>query len=165
MACDPRASLCAAALLAAGGCATQGAPVHSAPAQLTRLHIVPPPSVVVAAQAPAESHPAARAAPPKPVSPFLDSPVSFLIHGHFTRGELVIVRVCLRPDHSIASSDVIESSGDAQFDQMALTWAQRVRLRQSSSEGEPIARCGAVRVELHDATQPSVFGARDDQLG
>ncbi len=99
------------------------------------------------------------------MSPFLDSPVSFLIHGHFTRGELVIVRVCLRPDHSIASSDVVESSGDRVFDQMAVTWAQRVRLRQSAPDGQPIASCGAVRVELHDAIQPTVLGDHDDQLG
>lgn len=75
------------------------------------------------------------------------------------------MRVCLRPDHSIASSDIVESSGDPQFDQMAMTWAQRVRQRQSSPEGPPVAPCGAVRVELHDATQPAVLGEREDQLG
>jgi outer membrane biosynthesis protein TonB len=89
-----------------------------------------------------------------------------MIHGHFARGELVIVRVCLRTDHSIASSEVMESSGDRRFDEMAVTWAQRVRLRQSpADDGRPLASCGAVRVELHDTAEPAVIDGHDDLLG
>jgi hypothetical protein len=169
MACDPRAYAGAAALLVAGGCATQGVPRPEHP-YFARLWTEPPSSLLVvdhgpgAGRAASPGH-AAPAAPPPPISPFLDSPVSFLIHGHFARGELVIVRVCLRPDRSIASSDVVESSGDRLFDQMAVTWAQRVRLRESAPEGRPIAPCGAVRVELRDPTQPAVLGDHEDQLG
>jgi hypothetical protein len=171
----------AVALLAMDGCATPGGPVTTARLHWVRTLVEPPPispavastaavtpaagvaSAAGTARATGTTAPAAT--PPPPVSPFLDAPVSFLIRGHFTRGELVIVRVCLRLDHSIASSDVIESSGDRLFDQMALTWAQRVRQRESAPAGRPVASCGAVRVELHDATQPSVIGDPADQLG
>jgi hypothetical protein len=155
----------AVALLAMDGCATPGGPVTTARLHWVRTLVAPPPVSPAAGAARAAGTTAPAATPPPPVSPFLDAPVSFLIRGHFTRGELVIVRVCLRLDHSIASSDVIESSGDRLFDQMALTWAQRVRQRESAPTGRPVASCGAVRVELHDATQPSVIGDPADQLG
>ncbi len=105
-------------------------------------------------------------APPVPVSPFSDNPVSFLIHGEFARGEHVIVRVCLRADRSIASSSIVESSGDPRFDELAISWAQRVRLRQQGpADSSPVAPCGAVRVELHDASEPAVIAGHDDELG
>lgn len=96
--------------------------------------------------------------PPPPLSPFADAPVSFLVHGNFSRGEQVLVRVCLRADHSIASSDVLESSGDPRFDQRALDWARLVQLRAASVPGRTIARCGPVRVELRDTGAPGTPG-------
>jgi len=140
-----------ALLLAMGGCATQSPVRQVAPAR-----------VPVAAAGSGTQHPA----PAVPASPFSDNPVSFLIHGEFTRGEHVIVRVCLRADRSIASSSILESSGDPRFDELAITWAQRVRLRQQPpAEGRPVAPCGAVRVELHDSPEPAVVGGHDDELG
>lgn len=106
----------------------------------------------------------APAAPPEPLSPFDDSPVIFTIAGqHFTRGERVIVTVCLAPDHSIARADIFESSGDSKFDQMALTWARRIRLREGNN-GQPMATCGAVRVEVRPAQEPRVLQGPSDSL-
>ncbi|HEX4051971.1 MAG TPA: energy transducer TonB [Steroidobacteraceae bacterium] len=109
--------------------------------------------------------PTPPAPPPPPISPFDDAAVSFLIHGNFARGEQVVVRVCLHADHSIASSDILESSGDRRFDQMALDWARRVQLRNASVPGRPIARCGPVRVELHESVAPGMGHQVGEQLG
>src|SRR5665213_1209428 len=89
------------------------------------------------------------APPPLPVSPFEDSPVSFLVASpRFTRGELVIVRVCVGPDRSISSADILESSGDRRFDALAVGWARQVRLRSAPTADVPVAPCGQVRVEV-----------------
>lgn len=103
--------------------------------------------------------------PPPPLSPFADSAVSFFIHGHFALGEQVVVRVCLHADHSIASSDILESSGDRRFDERALDWARRVQLRTQAAPGRAIARCGFVRVELNDTAAPGMGRAAGEQLG
>jgi TonB family protein len=107
--------------------------------------------------------PAPAPAPPQPVSPFSDSPISLLVHGPFVRGEHVVVRVCLHADRSIASSSILQSSGDRRFDELALGWARRVRLRPIT-DGRPVYACGPVRVELRDSTQPA-FGGASEQFG
>ncbi|HEY7929937.1 MAG TPA: energy transducer TonB [Steroidobacteraceae bacterium] len=113
---------------------------------------------------PTTAAPPAPPAPPPALSPFADASVSIFVHGNFTRGEQVVVRVCLRPDRSIASSDILESSGDRRFDAMALDWARRVQLRTAPPPGQALARCGPVRVELHDTGQPRM-GQVGEQLG
>jgi len=104
-------------------------------------------------------------APPPPLSPFADAAVSFLIRGHFVRGEQVVVRICLHADHSIASSAIVESSGDRRFDEMALDWARRMQLRTEATPGHTIARCGSVRVELRDTAAPGMGRSVGEQLG
>jgi outer membrane biosynthesis protein TonB len=107
---------------------------------------------------------AASAPPPELLSPFDDGPVIFTVAGeHFTRGERVIVTVCLAPDHTIARAYIFESSGDSKFDAQALQWAQRVGLR-AAAKGEQLATCGAVRVEVRPAQEPRVFHAPGDSL-
>lgn len=103
--------------------------------------------------------------PSPPLSPFSDAPVSFLIHGEFSRGEFVIVRVCLRADRSIESAAVVESSGDARFDQLAIDWARRVPLRGAIPQGARVAACGPVRVELHNVNEPPVIPGSVNLLG
>jgi outer membrane biosynthesis protein TonB len=107
---------------------------------------------------------AAAPAPPEPLSPFDDAPVIFTVAGqHFSRGERTIVTVCLGPNHSIASADIFESSGDSKFDQLAVMWARRIRLRDAS-EGQQVASCGAVRVEVRPSQEPRMFHAPADTL-
>ena len=106
------------------------------------------------------------AAAPVPVSPFADTAVSFFVKGAgFVRGELVIVRVCVGTNRSIASSDIVESSGDSRFDALAVVWARRVRLRALPPDGAQVAPCGAVRVEMRRASDPHVNAAPDGLLG
>lgn len=118
---------------------------------------------------PVRPSPLAAAAPaPIPVSPFADTPVSFFVKSpHFTPGELVIVRVCIRPDRSIASADVVESSGDRQFDELAVGWARQIKLRSVATDGPPplVAPCGPVRVEVHSVLEPRVIVRPDNLLG
>jgi hypothetical protein len=103
-------------------------------------------------------------APPGPLSPFDDSPVIIAVAGqHFSSGERVIVTVCLGANHSIVSADIFESSGDTKFDQLAVMWARRIRLREATA-GDQIASCGSVRVEVRPAQEPRVFRPPGDSL-
>lgn len=142
------AGVAAGVLLATGGCV---------PPRAVRP---PPPPPAPRPFAP----PLARSAP-LPASPFADSPVSFTVHGAFARGEQVIVRVCLNPDRTIASSQIVESSGDRRFDELAVGWARRVRLRSLPNDGAPLAACGAVRVELRETGEPALIRRADNLLG
>ncbi len=81
------------------------------------------------------------------------------------RGEHVIVRVCVGADHSIVSSDVVQSSGDPRFDQLAVGWARQVRLRAYTADEAPVASCGAVRVQMRHVPDEPVTGARANLLG
>lgn len=109
--------------------------------------------------------PVRQPAPLPPISPFDETPIVFSVSGQrFARGEHVVVTVCLAPDRSIASAQVLESSGDSKFDALAVTWARRVRLR-AAARGELLATCGAVHVEVHPSQEPPVLRAPVDTLG
>jgi hypothetical protein len=106
-----------------------------------------------------------HASRPEPVEPFDDDPISFMVIRRFTPGEVAIVRVCVSPDRNIVSASLLESSGDARFDSMAIGWAQSVRLRSVPANGARIEPCGQVRVEIREPTQPRVFSRSDTSLG
>jgi hypothetical protein len=103
--------------------------------------------------------------PAPAVAPFDGDPVSFLVVKRFTPGEVAIVRVCVAANRTIVSANLVESSGDARFDSMALGWAQSVRLRMAPANGAPMAPCGEVRVEIRAPTEPKVFSGSDTSLG
>jgi hypothetical protein len=97
--------------------------------------------------------------------PFDDAPVSFVIAGpRFTPGEVTIVKVCVARDRTILSADVMASSGDRRFDDMAVTWARQVRVRSAPSDGSPEQTCGEVRVEIRTPTEPRVMSGSDRAL-
>jgi hypothetical protein len=97
--------------------------------------------------------------------PFDDSPVSFVVAGpRFTPGEVTIVKVCIAPDRSILSADVLASSGDRRFDDMALAWARQVRLRAAPLDGSRVEPCGEVRVEIRAPSEPRVISGADSAL-
>jgi hypothetical protein len=105
-------------------------------------------------------------AAPLPVEPFADDPVSFTVSVHrFSPGEVTIIKVCVAPDRTIASADVIESSGDARFDAMALVWARQIKLRSTPPDGAPVQPCGQVRVEIRRPSEPRVMSGPDTSLG
>jgi TonB family protein len=103
--------------------------------------------------------------PPEPPSPFDDSSASFTVHGaRFAPGETAIVKVCVTPDGSIASADVVGSSGDRRFDEFALVWARQVRLKSQPPGAQPQPLCGPVRVEIRPAGVPGVFAEHSSAL-
>lgn len=108
-----------------------------------------------------------RPEPPKRVAlpPFDDAPVSFVVAApRFTPGEVAIVKVCVAPDRSILSSDVMASSGDRRFDELAVTWARQIRVRSAPADGSPIQSCGEVRVEIRRPSEPRVVSGPDSSL-
>ena len=121
--------------------------------------------------------------PAAPPDPFDDTSTSFTIQGaRFAPGETAIVKVCVTPEGSIASADVIGSSGDKRFDDYALVWARQVRLRtqpqgvaqgvaqgaaqgaasQSPAPGQSL--CGPVRVEIRPAAMPGGLSEHSSAL-
>jgi TonB family protein len=108
-----------------------------------------------------------RPQPPVPVAlpPFEDAPVSFVIAApRFTPGEVAIVKVCVAPDRSILSANVMASSGDRRFDELAVTWARQVRVRPAPADGSPMHSCGEVRVEIRRPSEPRVISGPDSSL-
>jgi TonB family protein len=124
---------------------------------------------------PVAAHPAAA----QPPDPFDDTSTSFTVQGaRFAPGETAIVKVCVTPEGSIASADVIGSSGDKRFDDYALVWARQVRLRAvAQGVAQGIAKgaatqtpapaqslCGPVRVEIRPAGMPAVLSDHSSAL-
>jgi hypothetical protein len=104
--------------------------------------------------------------PPQPIAPFDENPVSFIVGGpRFSPGEVTIVKVCIGADRTIVSADVIESSGDRRFDDMAVMWARQVKVRTASEAGSVLARCGEVRVEIRKPSDPTLGSGPDSSLG
>jgi hypothetical protein len=105
-------------------------------------------------------------AAPAPLAPFEESPVSFIVAGpRFTPGEVTIVKVCIADDRSIVSADILESSGDKRFDDLAVVWARQVKVRSVSQLDRPIGHCGEVRVEIRSPNEPRVIAGPDAALG
>jgi TonB family protein len=109
---------------------------------------------------------ARQPAAPEPPNPFDDSSASFVVSGaRFAPGETAIVKVCVSPDGTIASANIIGSSGDRQFDNFALIWARQVRLRSMPQGTQTEELCGPVRVEIKPASLPPSFADRESSLG
>jgi len=110
----------------------------------------------------AAARPARVSPPPPPQPPFDDAPVSFVVAGpRFTPGEVTIVKVCIATDHRVLSADIMASSGDRRFDDLALSWARQVRIRAAPADGAPLQPCGEVRVEIRKPSEPRVISGSD----
>jgi TonB family protein len=100
------------------------------------------------------------------VSPFDDTPSTFVVAGpHFAPGETAIVRICVAADGVISSANVIGSSGDKRFDDLALGWARQVRLASRPQSDNAKEVCGAVRVEIRRVQFPRGISGSDSSLG
>jgi len=117
--------------------------------------------------------PPVAAHPAQPPDPFDDTATSFTVQGaRFAPGETAIVKVCVTPEGSIASADVVGSSGDKRFDDYAMVWARQVRLRSvpqevrspSQSTAPAQSSCGPVRVEIRPAAMPGVLSEHSSAL-
>jgi TonB family protein len=110
--------------------------------------------------------PVAATVEPAAPDPFDDTPASFVIAGaRFAPGEKALVKVCVSPDGSIASTEVIVSSGDKRFDDLALDWARQVKLRDTPQRDAARELCGAVRVEIKSAPSHRALSGVDNLLG
>jgi hypothetical protein len=108
----------------------------------------------------------APTAPVQLIDPFADDPVSFLVSvRRITPGEVAIVQVCVASDGTIASTHLMESSGDARFDSMAVGWARMIKLRSATQDSAPMAPCGSVRVESRLPADPKVLARPSTSLG
>jgi len=108
---------------------------------------------------------AARAPIPAPPNPFDDASASFLVNGaRFPPGETAIVKVCVTPAGAIASADVVGSSGDKRFDDLAVNWARQVQLRSLPQGAQTYTVCGPVRVEIRAAPLPEGLPGRQSAL-
>jgi hypothetical protein len=102
---------------------------------------------------------------PAALPPFDDAPVSFVVAApRFTPGEVTIVKVCIAADHSILSADILASSGDRRFDDLALDWARQIKVRALAQHGLSVRPCGEVRVEIRTPTEPRVISGADSAL-
>lgn len=102
---------------------------------------------------------------PVPPNPFDDASSSFLVNGaRFPPGETAIVKVCVTPAGTIASADVVGSSGDKRFDDFAVNWARQVQLRSLPQGVQTDTVCGAVRVEIKAAPLPEGLPGRQSAL-
>jgi len=106
-------------------------------------------------------------APPILIAPFEETSQSFLVAGlRFTPGESTVVKVCIAADRTIESTEVIESSGDKRFDQVAIQWARQVKIRSATQDVRLVEeKCGSVRVEIRKSTEPRVIAGPDVSLG
>jgi TonB family protein len=94
------------------------------------------------------------------------SPTAFSIRGpHFTPGEAAIVKVCVRADGAIASTAIVQSSGERRFDESAVQWALHAGYRPMRVGGAPIYSCDEVRVEMRQITSPGAGMVSDSSLG
>ncbi len=102
---------------------------------------------------------------PVPPNPFDDSSSSFLVNGaRFPPGETAIVKVCVTAAGTIASADVVGSSGDKRFDDFAVTWARQVQLRTLPQGVQTDTVCGPVRVEIKAGPLPEGLPGRQSAL-
>jgi hypothetical protein len=110
-------------------------------------------------------------APQAALNPFDETPNAFVVAGpHFTPGETAIVRICVSTEGVISSANLIGSSGDKRFDDLALVWARQVKLAsrdQSTATQTDLAKetCGAVRVEIRGVGLPRGLAGADSSLG
>lgn len=108
---------------------------------------------------------AAAAAPPPPPDPFDETSSSFLVSGvRFAAGESAIVKVCVTPQGTIASADVVGSSGDKRFDDFAILWARQVKLKNLPQGAQTQIICGPVRVEIKTAPLPEALPGRQSAV-
>ena len=68
--------------------------------------------------------PAPRAAsPPIAITPIDVTTTYIATQGHhYARGQFAVVQVCVQPDGAIASTRIVVSSAQKNFDESALTW-------------------------------------------
>jgi TonB family protein len=98
--------------------------------------------------------------------PMQISPAVFSIRGpRFTPGEAAVVRVCVGANGVIASTAIVQSSGEKRFDESAVQWALHAGYRPMRVSGAPMYSCDEVRVEMHQIASPGAGMGADSSYG
>ena len=93
------------------------------------------------------------------------SPAVFSVRGQrFTPGEAAVVKVCVHANGVIASTAIVQSSGEKRFDESAVQWATHAGYRPMRIGGAPIYSCDEVRVEMHQISSPGPGMGSDSSL-
>ena len=84
---------------------------------------------------------------------------------HYPRGQYAVVQVCVQPDGAIASTRIVVSSAQKNFDESALTWARQAHYQPQLANGQPVYGCQEVRVEINLRREDTVGHGADSALG
>ncbi len=84
---------------------------------------------------------------------------------HYAQGQFAIVQVCVLPDGAIASTRIVVSSAQKNFDESALSWARQAHYQPQLANGQPVYACQEVRVEINTRHDNSVGRGADSALG
>lgn len=84
---------------------------------------------------------------------------------HYALGQYAVVQVCVQADGAIASTRIVVSSAQRNFDESALTWARQAHYQPQLANGQPVYGCQEVRVEINTRRDNSVGRAADSALG
>jgi len=111
-----------------------------------------------------------RPPPPAPAPPVVtpvDVTTTFIETSghHYVHGEYAVVQVCVAPDGAIASTRIVVSSAQKNFDDSALSWARQARYQPQRENGQPVYGCQEVRVEINLRPDTHVGHGTDSALG
>jgi TonB family protein len=110
--------------------------------------------------------PVARAPAPVIVTPVDVTTTYIATYGHhYAHGQYAVVQVCVAPDGAIASTRIVISSAQKNFDESALTWARQAHYQPQRENGQPVYGCQEVRVEINVRRDNSVGRGADSALG
>jgi TonB family protein len=110
--------------------------------------------------------PAKPPAPPIVVTP-VDVTTTYIASfgHHYPHGQYAVVQVCVAADGAIASTRIVVSSTQKNFDDSALGWARQARYQPQLENGKPVYGCQEVRVEINLRRDHSVGQGADSALG
>lgn len=106
-----------------------------------------------------------------PMQPIVVTPVDVtttyisIFGRHYGHGEFAVVQVCVAADGAIASTRIVVSSTQKNFDDSALGWVRQARYQPRLENGKAVYGCQEVRVEINLRRDHSIGQGADSALG
>ena len=123
-------------------------------------------TMLVACSASVPSKPQAAQVPQVTVTPVAVTTTYIASFGHhYAHGEYAVVQVCVAANGAIASTRIVVSSTQKNFDDSALGWARQARYQPQLENGKAVYGCQEVRVEINLRRDHSVGQGADSALG